>query len=71
VAVKAVVCVIVDAVPLRTEPVCVMFCATVFVTLKLGLTATVASTVTVLDPACVTEFAAVMVWLSAAAGVTC
>ncbi len=54
VAVKAVVCV-------RLEPVCVMFCTTVFVTVRLGLTAAVANAVTVLDTACVSKFAAVMV----------
>ena len=70
-SVKAVVCVTVDAMPLGAEPVCVMFCATLFVTVKLGLTAAVANAVIVLDTASVIRFAAVMVWLSAPAGVTC
>lgn len=60
-AVKTAVCVRLDAVTLRVEPVCMLFCTTVLVAVKLGLTTAVASAETVLDPAWVIAFAAARV----------
>lgn len=53
------------------DTVCVMFCATAFVTVTLGLAATVANAEVVLDTACVTQFVALAVRLWTFVAVSC